>query len=144
MRLQRHLMRRAQLPSAVREYLAAGNKLMGKAASPKKLHRFHGRTERLRYAIEMFRSSYGPTLERRLALLRAVQALLDDINNCASAERVAGALDFRNAPQYRKLKAFLHRRSARLTAAFVRLWKAEFQAEGREDWWIGYLSRKRR
>ena len=134
---------RAQLPSLAGGYFKAGREALEAARSPAELHAFRLRTKRLRYTLELFRGSYGPSLEQRIDSLKEVQTVLGDINDCAVALRVAKKLLASHSAHYRKVERFLNARVTRLAAGFRKHWREEFDAPGREDWWVGYLARRR-
>jgi CHAD domain-containing protein len=134
---------RAQLPSVAGAYFLEGRKLMEGSPAPKELHGFRLKTKRLRYTLELFRACYSSTLEQRLEALRDIQTLLGDINDCAAALRITAASLPAKSQQLAKVQRFLHARSTRLTAEFRKHWREKFDAPGREDWWVGYLAKKR-
>ena len=134
---------RAQLPSVAGAYFRAGRKLMKGSPSIADLHAFRLKTKRLRYTLELFRACYGSTLEQRLDRLREMQNLLGDISDCGAALRIATRALSERSSELRKLERYLKSRSGRLTTAFRKLWREKFDAPGQEDWWTGYLARKR-
>ena len=134
---------RAQLPAIAGAYFQAGRKTLHGAKTPAELHAFRLKTKRLRYTLELFRACYGPSFEQRIESLKEVQTLLGDINDCAVGLRVAAKLLPSRAPQYKKVERFLNTRATHLTAAFRKYWREKFDAPGREDWWVGYLARRR-
>jgi CHAD domain-containing protein len=134
---------RGQLAAVAAAYFQAGRKLLERSAAPKDLHGFRLKTKRLRYTLELFRACYSSTLEQRLEALREIQTLLGDINDCAAALRVAARLLPPKSRGYGKAERFLQARAKRLSAAFGKHWKEKFDAPGREDWWVGYLARKK-
>jgi CHAD domain-containing protein len=135
---------RAQLPAIAAGYFRSGRKLLAGSPTSEDLHGFRLKTKRLRYTLELFRACYSTTLEQRLESLREIQTLLGDINDCAAAQRVAAAALSAKSPQYVKAERFLKARCTRLVAQFKKHWKEKFDAPGREDWWVGYLARRRR
>jgi len=134
---------RAQLPALAGAYFQAGRKMLHADKTPAELHGFRLKTKRLRYTLELFRVCYGPSFEQRIEALKEVQTLLGDINDCAVALRVTGKLFSSRAPQYKKVERFLNARATRLAAGFRKHWREKFDAAGREDWWVGYLARRR-
>jgi CHAD domain-containing protein len=134
---------RAQLPAVAGAYFQAGRKLLAESPASADLHGFRLKTKRLRYTLELFRACYSATLDQRLDSLREIQTLLGDINDCAAALRVAASALPSKSPEYVKAERFLNARGKRLSAAFKKHWKEKFDAPGREDWWVGYLARKR-
>src|SRR5213594_2000685 len=79
-----------KLPKLAGRYFKAGRKLLKGRASVEILHRFRLETKRFRYTLELFRPCYGPGLDQRLALLRKVQDLLGEINDCVTAKSLIG------------------------------------------------------
>jgi len=71
---------RRVLPKLAQNYFQAGRKAHGKR-SPKALHRFRIATKRFRYALELFRPVYGPSLDRRLKAVRKLQDVLGKISD---------------------------------------------------------------
>jgi CHAD domain-containing protein len=131
---------RAQLPLLAAAYFKAGRKLAKGSPTPDELHAFRLKTKRLRYTLELFRGCYGPSLEQRLESLRRVQSLLGDVNDCVAAGRISAKALSPRSPHFRKIDRFLQARTIRLSAQFHRFWSREFDAPGREDWWIRYLA----
>jgi CHAD domain-containing protein len=134
---------RAQLPSVAGRYFLEGRKLLAGSPDAKELHAFRLKTKRLRYTLELFRACYSATLEQRLESLKDIQTLLGDINDCAAAGRVAAAALPAKSAHLTKMERFLNARCTRLTAEFRKHWKEKFDAPGREDWWVGFLARRR-
>lgn len=134
---------RAQLPAVAGGYFRAGRKLMKGSPSAEELHAFRLKTKRLRYTLELFRPCYSSTLEQRLESLKDIQTVLGEINDCAAAGRLALEALPAKSPQLTKVQRFLNARATRLTAEFRQHWKEKFDAPGREDWWVGYLARRR-
>ena len=133
---------RAQLPALAGAYFQAGRKILRAGKAPAELHPFRLKTKRLRYTLELFRGCYGPSFEQRIEALKEIQTLLGEINDCAAALRVARkALAARSAHR-RAVERFLKARASRLAAGFRKHWRETFDAEGKEDWWVGYLARK--
>jgi len=132
---------RAQLPAVAGAYFRAGRKLLAGSPAPEDLHGFRLKTKRLRYTLELFRACYNGQLEQRLESLKDIQTLLGDLNDCAAAMRIAAAsLPAKSADRV-KVERFLQAKSKRLTAAFNKHWKEQFDAPGQEDWWVGFLAR---
>jgi CHAD domain-containing protein len=123
-----------RLPKLARAYFEEGRKLFEETRSAPVLHRFRLATKRFRYTLELFRPCYGPGLERRLALLRAVQDYLGEINDCAAATELLG-------PSQNRIAAFLERRRTAKTSALRQYWQQTFDAAGQERLWVDYLAR---
>jgi CHAD domain-containing protein len=132
---------RAQLPAAAGAYFREGRKLLAGSPSPDDLHGFRLKTKRLRYTLELFRACYSSPLEQRLEALREVQTLLGDLNDCVAAERIASNALPPKSQAYVRIASFVNARGDKLVAAFRKHWKENFDAPGREDWWVGYLAK---
>ena len=122
----------AKLPRLAEKYFRAGRKAADKKNTPKQLHRFRVRTKQFRYALELFRPVYGPTLDRHLGSLRGIQDALGKVSDYQSIqEMIAGDKEFgakvRKA-QKKKIKEFREE------------WK-KFDSEGQLQRWKAYLTR---
>jgi CHAD domain-containing protein len=128
---------RRNLPELVKEYFAQGRAVARGKPSPAAINRFTLRTRRLSYSLELFQSYYGPGLGQRLDLLRRVERLLEDLDDCATARRIFGKIS-----QVR-LRHFLDDRARRKLEEFRACWTAEVDAKGQEQAWREYLARAR-
>lgn len=129
------------MPSLVNQYFEQGRKLLAKKHSAGNLHRFLVKTERIRYTLELFREIYGPSLERWVELLKPVHTALEDIDDCAAAIKL---LDRSLHRDRKKVRTFLEKLSAKKIAAFEDYWRTTFDASGRDNAWVDYLSRPAR
>jgi CHAD domain-containing protein len=123
---------RAVLPALAEKYFKSGRKAADGKRSPKELHRFRVATKRFRYALELFRPVYGPTLDRRLKALRELQDSLGKVSDYYTIRQVLsseGALDARLARTIKK--------KAR---EFRSGWKA-LDSDGQLKHWKAYLAR---
>src|SRR5580704_1120105 len=77
---------RAQLPGLVKDYFRAGRKVVKGTKTPKQLHRFRVETKQFRYALELFRPIYGPTLDRHNQSLRGIQDALGKVSDFQSIQ----------------------------------------------------------
>jgi len=135
---------RRGLPTLINEYFVLVRKVMsGANPSPEKLHSLRLATKQTRYTLELFRSCYGAGLETRLEGLRQIQALLGEVADCAAAQRTL-TQSVRSVTSRALVKAFLKTRVESKTAEFRKYWTEQFDAEGRERWWTGYLERSAR
>jgi CHAD domain-containing protein len=123
-----------KLPGLSQAYFQAGRALLNGDSTLKSLHGFRLETKRFRYTLELFRPCYGAGLDQRLALLRQVQDLLGEINDCASTLILVGKNE-------KKISAFLERRMARKKSELRRYWRQTFDRAGQERWWADYLAR---
>jgi len=134
---------RAALPELARSYFETGRKLTGKPPSPAALHRFRLDTKALRYTLELFRPCYGPGVDRRLAVLRKIQAYLGAINDYATTIELAAARLPPDAPERGRIEALLSAVARRKSLAFRRYAQRIFRDPGEERRWRNCLSRPR-
>jgi len=130
---------RRRLPALVRAYFAQVRELLAANPAPPELHAIRLATKRIRYSLELFRPCYGRGLDQRLATLQHLQQLLGEINDCAAAERLIESL-VRPSPARKRVRTFLRRRASAKAAALRREWHGNFDAPGREHWWLQYLA----
>ncbi len=123
-----------KLPKLAQAYFQSGRKLFQSTRSREALHKFRLETKRFRYTLELFRPCYGPSLDRRLAVLQKVQTFLGEINDCATTQKLVGR-------KQKKISAFLERRMAQRARALSGYWRRTFDAAGQERWWTDYLAR---
>jgi len=123
-----------RLPQLARAYFRAGRGLFAAEPTPESLHKFRLVSKRFRYTLELFQPCYGPGLEERLAMLRNIQNLLGEINDCATTRKLVG----QNQPAISK---FLERRMALKRRALRTYWFHVFAAAGHEARWTSYLAR---
>jgi CHAD domain-containing protein len=123
---------RAQLPGLVKDYFRAGRKVVKGAKTPKQLHRFRVETKQFRYALELFRPIYGPTLDRHIKSLRGIQDALGKVNDYQSIlDMIAGDKQLASrmrAAQQKKIKKFREE------------WE-RFDSAGQLKRWQAYLAR---
>jgi CHAD domain-containing protein len=123
---------RAKLPKLVQKYFQAGRKAMHRGKTPKDLHQFRIKTKEFRYALELFRPIFGPTLERQIKSLSGIQDALGKISDYATIqEMVAGD---------KQLTAKLERAQKKKIREFRLAWK-QFDADGQFKRWTAYLTR---
>ena len=122
------------LPPLARAYLRAGRALFAAKPTAGAFHEFRLQTKRFRYTLELFQPCYGPGLEERLKLLRNIQDLLGEINDCATTQRLLGSQPVR-------VSKFLERRMALKTRALRMCWRPAFDSVEQERWWMNYLAR---
>jgi len=130
---------RRQLPTLMRDYFVEVRQLLASNPRPAELHAIRLATKRIRYTLELFRPCFGRGLAVRLNTLQRMQQLLGEINDCAAAERLIERV-VRPSPARKRLQTFLRRRAAAKAAALRREWYANFDAPGREHWWLQYLA----
>jgi len=123
-----------RLPQLARSYFRAGRALFAAEPTPESLHKFRLASKRFRYTLELFQPCYGPGLEERLMMLRNIQNLLGEINDCATTRKLVG----QNQPAISK---FLERRMALKKRALRNYWFQVFAAADQETRWTNYLAR---
>jgi len=123
-----------KLPALVGSYFRAGQALFAAKATARSLHKFRLETKRFRYTLELFQPCYGPGLEERLQLLRNIQDVLGEINDCATTHKLLEA-------QPAGFTKFLERRMALKTRQLRRCWQEAFDGAECERWWTNYLAR---
>jgi len=123
-----------RLPQLAHAYFRSGQGLFAAEATPESLHKFRLESKRFRYTLELFQPCYGPGLEERLAMLRNIQNLLGEINDCATTGKLVG----QNQPAISK---FLERRMALKKRALRNYWFQVFAAADQEARWTNYLAR---
>jgi CHAD domain-containing protein len=135
---------RLRLPKLARDYFIEVRKVLAEDPAPPELHRLRLASKHFRYALELFKPCYAAGLEERIQELKKVQDLLGDCNDAvASQPLLEKALRSRRADKTR-VRKFLQGRAAEKAEAFRKHWTEEFDAEGREEWWTGYLKRNAR
>jgi CHAD domain-containing protein len=128
---------RRKLPPLAKSYFEEGRLLMRGGWSSAEFHQFRLRTKRLRYTLEMFRSCYGPGLERCLGALRGLQDFLGEISDCATIEQLT-----RRSRDRRRIDRLLAARTRAATRGLKKHWREEFDRPGEEQRWTGYLARR--
>jgi len=132
---------RTELPRLVAVYFAQVRRLLAGNPRPARLHPLRVSGKRLRYSLELFRPCYGPGLEERLDALKQVQDILGEVNDSVAGLAVIQQV-MRRSPQRSKVERFALKRSSEKARAFRAHWQRVFDAEGREEWWTGYLARE--
>ncbi len=123
---------RRVLPKLAHVYFEAGRKAADGKGSPKALHRFRLATKRFRYALELFRPLYGPSLDRRLKAVHQLQDVLGKISDYQTILNMLAADQEMVAKVRRSLK--------RKSKEFPKRWKA-FDSGGQLKQWKTYLGR---
>jgi len=123
---------RSVLPKLAQNYFEAGRKAAGGKRSAKALHRFRIATKRFRYALELFRPLYGPSLDRRLKAVHQLQDVLGKISDYQTILNMLAGDKEMGAKVRRSLK--------RKSKDFPKQWKA-FDSGGQLKQWKAYLGR---
>jgi CHAD domain-containing protein len=132
---------RRVLPVLAARFLEKSARAASGSVSPEDLHPFRLRAKRLRYTLELFQSCYGPGLAERLAVLRAMQNFLGDINDCYTTRQLLEQKHARRRPGWRSIAEFLDRRVEERVGEFRKFWGENFAAPGSRRWWVDYLKR---
>jgi len=132
---------RRRLPAMVRSFFAETRRLLAADPLPAELHVIRLAGKRLRYTLELFRPCYGPGLHTRLADLQQLQQILGEVNDCAATEQLIRRLT-PHSPSRMAAGEFLQKRAWAKAAELRRQWQEDFDAPGKEQWWLLYLSRR--
>ena len=135
---------RARLPKLARAYVAEMRKGLADDPTPAELHRLRLASKHFRYTLELFRPCYAAGLEERIEALKQVQDLLGDCNDAVASQPRIDAVLRRNREAKQRMRIYLKDLAAAKAAAFRKHWTDVFDAEGREEWWTGYLARNAR
>lgn len=125
---------RRVLPILAGRYWEGCRELLQTDPSPQALRRWAVETERFRYTLELFRSCYGPSMDRRLAVLRQLQKQLAVLSDYAGSRAVVPV-------EETQFLSYLDQQTASQTARVLRLLRKHF--EGRAGRWTGALRRVR-
>jgi CHAD domain-containing protein len=126
------------LPDMATEHFQRAKDAARDKASVKEIHRFRIADKNLRYTLDLFAPLYGDSLLGLIEQLKDVQALLGDINDCATVRRMlsrqkAGkeVLLALKKRQRRKIEQFQQHYAAEFSsAATLRQWKAILRRVG--------------
>ena len=127
---------RRRLPRIARKYFRRGQHALGAERPWEEIHDFRLATKRFRYTLELFRSQYGPGLDKRIDELKHVQKLLGEANDClvtstllepiADTEELRAQLAMKAEAKVQKLRSW---------------WRANLSSEVAEQRWVLYLQR---
>jgi CHAD domain-containing protein len=127
---------RRRLPRMARKYFNRGQHALGTDRPWTEIHDFRLATKRFKYTLELFRSEYGPGLDKRLEELKHVQKLLGEANDCivtstlleplADTNELRDKLGVKAESKVRKLRSW---------------WRANLGSEIAEQRWVTYLQR---
>ena len=132
---------RRRLPDLVRTYYEKGRQAACCEAASEALHAFRLRSKRLRYTVELFRSCYGPGLERWVAELKEIQDHLGAISDCATTAQLCRDALPKESLERKRLETYVDRRIARKLKAFQRYWRDEFDKPREARRWERYFGR---
>ena len=132
---------RLRLPKLAHRYFVEVRQTLAENPPPPELHPLRLASKHFRYTLELFRPCYAAGLEERIEALKQVQDLLGECNDAVSSlpaiEKAAG----RNRTEKKCLRKHFEELAEQKAAAFRKHWTGTFDAEGREEWWTGYLAR---
>ena len=135
---------RRRLPELASKYFAEVRKALARKPTPAQMHRVRLASKRLRYTLELFKPCYAGGLERRLGELKKLQDILGALNDAVSAAGLVEKALSPKPPERARVLAFLEQRAAEKTEEFRQHWKSDFDAPGKESWWVTYLARNAR
>ena len=127
---------RRRLPKLARKYFNRGDRALSFRRGWEEIHEFRLETKRFRYTLELFRSQYGPALERRIDDLKHVQKLLGEANDCIVTSELLKSL-----PGSEELRGHLDARAKSKVKKLSSWWRANLGLESTEDSWVEYLRR---
>ena len=127
---------RRRLPKLARKYFNRGQHALGSNRGWDEIHEFRLETKRFRYTLELFRSEYGPGLEKRIDELRHVQTLLGDANDCVMTAALLDPL-----PDTEELRSQLKAKAESKLDKLRLWWRANLGSAASEERWILYLQR---
>lgn len=131
------------LPRLAEEVFKAGDKAVAGDLTPEKAHRFRIIVKRFRYTLEYFRPCYGSATDSYLEMLKAVQQVLGELNDCRSSQELyQGLLKVGNPPtRHKKLFSALEKRQADLMDKFREEWRRRFENPTMRRKFLRYLAR---
>lgn len=127
---------RKVLPRLTEEFFQHGRAAMKRKTSWQDLHGFRLAAKRYRYSLELFLPLYGPGLKVKMEVLRGLQRLLGEINDCVTARGLLKGIDGTE-----NTRAALEKRMERKAAELRRYWKKHFEPEHTMAAWSSYLAR---
>src|SRR5215831_17465000 len=123
-----------ELPPLAEAFFREGRRAARQEASAKQLHKFRLAAKRFRYTLELFAELYGPVAGDWVEQLRATQALLGSINDCAVTRRLVEELGAGAG-----MVAALKNRQKRKTREFRRAWEEDLNSSEGVRLWIHAL-----
>lgn len=124
------------LPDMATEHFRRGKDAASDKASVKELHRFRIADKNLRYTLDLFAPLYGDSLLGLLDQLKDVQALLGDINDCATVRRMLSRQN-----EGKESLTALKKRQRKKTEQFREYYAAEFSSAATLRQWQDSLRR---
>ncbi|MGA2598614.1 MAG: CHAD domain-containing protein [Bryobacteraceae bacterium] len=127
------------LPGLAAGFFEAGQSAADPAADSKTLHKFRIRSKKFRYALELFAPQYGPTLEKRMEVLKNIQTRLGNINDCFATQALLDEYRKGHKPLVDQAKEKLAKKALTQVRAFRAYWHKSMD-QAQRDTWIEYLS----
>jgi len=128
------------LPRLAAELFQLGRDAVDEDASIHQIHEFRIATKNLRYTVELFGPIYGTDLIALTQQFKQVQAVLGDVNDCATVRRMLTRQKVSGQPGGKEILAALKKRQRKKTdqfrnefgpvfadAATLKQWKAGFK-----------------
>jgi hypothetical protein len=126
---------RGRMPELVDGWFTAGRLALMPGIPWDQVHRFRLLTKRFRYTLEIFRSAYGPGIERRIENLRELQTLLGDMNDLVITSSLLEPLEGTE-----EIRTRLARKADKKKAQLEALWQRDFEPAARQANWRRYLT----
>src|ERR1051326_1233026 len=120
---------RFELPRRAKAFFRLGQRAAKAKASGAGLHQLRIEIKKLRYTLEMFRSTYPPTVEARIESLHEFQMTLGKITDLRTVRNLVNDLDGGE-----KLAAMLRKKQRKRMGAFRSYWETQFPPNQREEW----------
>lgn len=118
------------LPKMAEKYFHAGREASDGKRSSKEMHEFRIETKRFRYALEIFKPSYGVGIDRYLNALHKLQHTLGQLSDYRSIRQMLDGDE--------ELKEKLRHATEKHLKEFHDQWKV-FDGEGQMKRWKTYL-----
>lgn len=126
---------RDEMPQLVDDWFTAGRVALMPGTPWEQIHHFRLLTKRFRYTLEIFKSAYGPGIERRVENLRELQTLLGDMNDLVTTSSLLQSLE-----GMEEVRARLAQKTDKKKAQLDTLWQRDFDPETRQTNWRRYLT----
>ncbi|HUS05589.1 MAG TPA: CHAD domain-containing protein [Bryobacteraceae bacterium] len=127
---------RKRLPELTEDFLKHGHLAMRHKKSGRHLHGFRLAVKRYRYTLELFLPVFGPGLQAKLEILRQLQRLMGEINDCVTARKL-----LKQIPGAKASREALEKRMIRKAAVLRRYWKEQFEPAETTAAWCAYFER---
>jgi len=130
------------LPRLAAKFFRAGDASVDDDLRASEVHDFRIRTKRFRYVLEYFRPCYGQALEGYLEVVRGVQSVLGELNDCRSTRILLDRLLEPGDPpaRHKKLFAAMARRESGLLEKYRSYWRENVANPESRERFVRYLS----